>query len=71
MGYGNASRPPPKKPPKTGHRKVQKKPMSMTDRLKEHSSHHSKKHMAMMRKDIKAGMSFSAAHKKAQKSVGK
>ena len=70
MGYGNAPRPPPKKPPAGGAKKS-KKPMSMTDRLKEHSSHHSKKHMAMMRKDIKAGMSFSAAHKKAQKSVGK
>jgi len=27
--------------------------------------------MAMMKKDMKAGMSFTAAHKKAQKAVGK
>jgi len=40
-------------------------------KLKEHSKHHSSKHMAMMRKDMKAGKSFSAAHKKAQKAVGK
>ena len=40
-------------------------------RLKEHSKHHSAKHMAMMKKDMKAGMSFTAAHKKAQKAVGK
>ena len=40
-------------------------------KLKEHSKHHTSKHMAMMRKDMKAGMSFTAAHKKAQKAVGK
>ena len=40
-------------------------------KLKEHSKHHSSKHMAMMRKDMKSGMSFTAAHKKAQKMVGK
>lgn len=48
-----------------------KKPMTMSQRLQKHSAHHSKKHMTMMRKDIKGGMSFSAAHKKAQKAVGK
>ena len=41
------------------------------DTLKKHSKHLSAKHMAMMRKDMRAGMSFSAAHKKAQKAVGK
>ena len=41
------------------------------DILKKHSKHYSAKHMAMMRKDMRAGMSFSAAHKKAQKAVGK
>jgi predicted phosphoadenosine phosphosulfate sulfurtransferase len=40
-------------------------------KLKEHSKHHSSKHMAMMKKDMKSGMSFTAAHKKAQKAVGK
>ena len=51
------------------------KKKQLTDRqkatLKRHSAHHSSKHMAMMRKDMKAGMSFTAAHKKAQKAVGK
>ena len=41
------------------------------DTLKKHSVHHSKKHMAMMRKDMKAGKSFGASHKKAMKKVGK
>jgi len=40
-------------------------------KLKEHSKHHSAKHMAMMRKDMKAGKTFTQAHKKAQKMVGK
>ena len=39
--------------------------------LKKHSVHHSKKHMAMMRKEMRAGTSFTQAHKKAQKMVGK
>jgi len=47
----------------------------LTDRqktaLKNHSKHHSTKHMAMMRKEMRAGKTFSAAHKKAQKMVGK
>ncbi len=41
------------------------------DALKKHSKHHSKKHMASMRKDMMAGMSFTASHKKAQKKVGR
>jgi len=47
----------------------------LTDRqkktLKKHSVHHSKKHMALMKKEMRAGKSFTAAHKKAQKMVGK
>ena len=47
---------------------------SLTERqkntLKKHSKHHTAKHMAMMRKEMRAGKSFSAAHKKAQKKVG-
>ena len=39
--------------------------------LKKHSVHHSKKHMSMMKKEMRAGKSFTAAHKKAQKMVGK
>jgi hypothetical protein len=47
----------------------------LTDRqkktLKKHSVHHSKKHMAMMKKEMRAGKSFTASHKKAQRIVGK
>ena len=39
--------------------------------LKEHSAHHSKKHMDEMKKDMKAGISFAMAHKRAMKKVGK
>ena len=39
--------------------------------LKKHSKHHSAKHMAMMRKEMRAGKTFTQAHKKAQKMVGK
>jgi len=41
------------------------------DKLKEHSKHHSAKHIASMRKDMKNGMSFRASHNKAMKMVGK
>jgi hypothetical protein len=41
------------------------------DTLKKHSVHHSAKHMTMMRKLMRAGETFTAAHKKAQKKVGK
>tara|TARA_R100001591_G_C4263156_1_gene160344 strand:- start:116 stop:283 length:168 start_codon:yes stop_codon:yes gene_type:complete len=41
------------------------------DTLKKHSAHHSPKHMAMMRAEMRKGVSFTAAHKKAQKKVGK
>jgi len=44
---------------------------SQKDRLMKHKVHHTPKHMAMMRRDMRAGMSFTAAHKKAQKMVGK
>jgi len=40
-------------------------------KLAEHKKHHSVKHMAQMRRDLRAGMSFSKAHAKAQKMVGK
>ena len=39
--------------------------------LKKHSVHHSKKHMAMMRKEMRMKKSFTAAHKKAKRLVGK
>tara|TARA_R100001509_G_scaffold112481_2_gene67895 strand:+ start:3266 stop:3478 length:213 start_codon:yes stop_codon:yes gene_type:complete len=69
--YGSTQtmkKPPAKKPPA-------KKPKKLTEaqlkRLEKHSVHHSKKHMAMMKKDMMNGMSFKAAHEKAQKKVGK
>ena len=39
--------------------------------LKRHSSHHTKKHMAFMRSQMKKGKSFTAAHKAAMRKVGK
>ena len=41
------------------------------DRKKRHSAHHTKKHMSEMRKAMRAGSTFTAAHKKAMKKVGK
>ena len=38
--------------------------------MKKHSKHHSKKHMAAMKKDMLSGMSFTKAHIKAKKKVG-
>ena len=39
--------------------------------LKRHAKHHTAKHMSSMKKDMMAGMSFTASHKKAMKKVGK
>tara|TARA_R100001440_G_scaffold15659_2_gene26573 strand:- start:4488 stop:4637 length:150 start_codon:yes stop_codon:yes gene_type:complete len=41
------------------------------DTLKRHSKHHTKKHMSAMKKDMEKGLTFTAAHKKAMKKVGK
>mgnify|MGYP003124439840 CR=1 FL=1 len=60
-----------KKPP------VKKKPVEkkLTDRqlktLEKHSVHHTKKHMNMMKRLMRGGMSFTEAHKKTQKEIGK
>tara|TARA_R100000805_G_C3625209_1_gene133706 strand:+ start:2869 stop:3066 length:198 start_codon:yes stop_codon:yes gene_type:complete len=64
--YG--SQPPVKKPPV---KKLKQLTEAQEKRLKKHSAHHSKKHMNMMIKDMKMGMSFKRAHEKAQKKVGK
>ncbi len=46
--------------------------MPIKDKFKEHSKHHSKKHIDFMKKFIRAGKGcFSQAHKAAQKKVGK
>ena len=39
--------------------------------LEKHSKHHSAKHMKQMKADMKKGDSFTKAHKKALKKVGK
>ena len=41
------------------------------DTLKKHSKHHTAKHMTEMRKMMKAGKTFTQAHKSAMKKVGK
>jgi len=40
-------------------------------KLKEHSEHHSDVHMAFMKRRMRAGDTFTQAHKKAQAKVGK
>jgi len=39
--------------------------------LEAHAEHHSKKHMALMRKLMKEGKTFAEAHRTAQKKIGK
>ena len=41
------------------------------DTLKKHSVHHTKKHMQFMVNSMKRGTTFTKAHKKAMKKVGK
>ena len=41
------------------------------NKLKEHSEHHSDKHMEFMKRRMRAGDTFIQAHKKAQAKVGK
>ena len=68
---------PAKKPAKKPVKKPVKKPAkkSLTPaqekKLKAHSVNHTKKHIDMMRKDMMGGMSFSKAHTKASRMIGK
>ena len=39
--------------------------------MKKHSKHHSKKHMQYMYNSMRRGATFTQAHKRAQKAVGK
>jgi hypothetical protein len=52
-----------------------KKPKKLTARqqaaLKRHGVHHTAKHMAEMRKSMRAGKSFTEAHRGAMRKVGK
>ena len=49
--------------------------MTLTERqkaaLKKHAAHHTPKHMAEMRAALRRGQSLAAAHKHAQRKVGK
>ena len=51
------------------------KKKELTDRqketLKRHSSHHTAKHMTIMKRYMRMGETFTQAHKKAMKEVGK
>ena len=73
--YGSKVGRPPKRVKKSAGSKVKNKEKKLTKRqeetLKKHSEHHSAKHMKMMRKEMREGSTFTAAHKKAQKAVGK
>ena len=40
------------------------------DSMKRHSQHHTKKHMAFMRREMRKGKSFTAAHRAAKRKVG-
>ncbi len=44
---------------------------SQKKQLEKHSKHHTKKHMEMMKRDMRYGACFACAHKKAMKKVGK
>ena len=50
---------------------ISKLTKSQQQAMKKHSKHHTKKHMAFMRKEMRAGKTFGAAHKAAMKKVGK
>ena len=39
--------------------------------LRKHAVHHSKKHIAAMKKGLRAGKTFDAVHKEAMRRVGK
>ena len=68
------------KNPKKLKKRVQRKSIEMKhkkltkrqqDTLKKHSTHHTAKHMAEMRKLMRSGKTFSESHKMAMKKVGK
>jgi hypothetical protein len=49
------------------------KPLTMRQKetLKRHAKHHTTKHMTSMRKAMRGGKTFGAAHKEAMKKVGR
>ena len=59
---------PTKKKKKPATRQLTKR---QKDTLAQHAKHHTKKHMTAMRNHMKSGKTFTFAHKKAMKEVGK
>ena len=76
--YGSKrGRPPAKKKMMGGSRvtykkgsQVKKLTKRQEETLKKHSKHHTPKHMAMMKKLMKNGKTFTEAHKITQKKIG-
>ena len=66
-----AKRKPAKKKKASKKKEVKRLTKAQEAKLSKHSGHHSAKHMAMMRREMKKGKSFAAAHKMAKKKVGK
>jgi len=62
-----------KKPKKKVGNKKKNVGMSQNqkDKLKEHAKHHTAKHMTIMKRMMKGGVSFTKAHNAASKMVGK
>ena len=54
-----------------GKKKKGGKKLTNAQRLKEHSKHHTTKHITIMKKMMKGGVSFTKAHNVAKKMVGK
>ena len=50
---------------------ISKLTKSQQKAMKKHAKHHSKKHMQYMKNSMLRGATFSQAHKRAQKAVGK
>ncbi len=60
-----------KSPAKKKVVKLKKLTKAQKSKLSKHQGHHSAKHNTMMRKLMKEGKSFAAAHRAAKKAVGK
>ena len=51
--------------------KLKKLTKAQKNKLKDHSNHHTKKHMASMRMNMMRGKSFKESHEMAKKKIGK
>tara|TARA_B100001063_G_C16583634_1_gene462015 strand:+ start:584 stop:817 length:234 start_codon:yes stop_codon:yes gene_type:complete len=61
------------RPLRSGGKRGKYRPLTEAQKkkLKKHSEHHSTKHMNAMKRNMRYGISFNEAHKKAMKKVGK